>query len=89
MFFSQKPSLDKVNGPLSAYTINYKEKGLPATVKDVTVLAPSTSGTLINLKIWTDYVIKIAVTNGHYTGPWSPERQAKTAQDGLPFFCFL
>ena len=89
MFFSQKPSLDKVNGPLTAYTINYSEKGLPAAVKVVSVQAPSTSGTLINLKIWTDYVIKIAVTNGHYIGPWSPERPAKTAQDGLSFFCFV
>ena len=89
MFFSQKPSLDKVNGPLSAYDINYKEKGLLATVKVIRVKTPSTSGNLINLKIWTDYVIKIRVTNGDYTGPWSPELPAKTAQDGLSLISYV
>ena len=83
---SKKPDLSKLNGPLRGFDIYYKAAG--ETAKTVSASGSSTSITLSSLKKWTKYVIKIAVTNRDYPGPWSNEKEAWTRQDGL-FYAFL
>lgn len=82
LFFSQKPDLDKVNGPLKRYYLSCKELGAGRRATFARVTAPSTSYIIQNLKIWTTYQIRIAICNGVFCGPWSSIRSIKTKQDG-------
>ena len=82
MFMSKTPSTTNLNGPLRGYSIGYKEEG-KSSWTTVNVSDPSTDKTLQNLKKWTVYFIRIAVSNGDFLGPPSPEKQARTLEDGL------
>ena len=49
----------------------------------VSVSGSTPSHTLENLKKWTVYFIKIAVSNGDFLGSAGPEKQVRTLEDGL------
>ena len=49
----------------------------------VNVSGSTPSHTLLNLKKWTVYFIKIAISNGDFLGPPGPEKQVRTLEDGL------
>ena len=49
----------------------------------VNVSGSTSSHTLQNLKKWTVYFIKIAISNGDFLGPPSPEKKVRTLEDGL------
>ena len=83
----QKPSADKINGPLSEYKVSYKEAG--AAARFVIIRGSSTTYTLANLKKWTDYIFRIRVNNGDFDGPWSAERRARTLQDGVSLLTLI
>ena len=57
------------------------EAGKPSS--KVNVRGSTSSHTLENLKKWTVYFIKIAVSNGDFLGPPGPEKQVRTLEDGL------
>ena len=78
----QTPSIANLNGPLRGYSIEYKEEG-KSLWTTVNVSDPSTVKTLQNLKKWTLYFIRIAVSNGDFLGPPGPEKQVRTLEDGL------
>ena len=82
MFISQTPSTTNLNGPLRGYSIEYKEEG-KSLWTTVNVSDSSTDKTLQNLKKWTLYFIRIAVSNGDFLGPPGPEKQVRTLEDGL------
>ncbi|CAH3187820.1 unnamed protein product [Porites lobata] len=69
----QIPSTNNLNGPLRGYSIEYKEEGKPSWTT-VNVSDSSTDKTLQNLKTWTVYFIRIAVSNGDFLGPPGPEK---------------
>ena len=80
-FMSQTPSSTNLNGPLRGYSIEYMEEGKSSWTK-VNVGDSSTDKTLQNLKKWTVYFIRIAVSNGDFLGPPGPEKQVRTLEDG-------
>ena len=82
MFMSQTPSTTNLNGPLRGYSIEYKEEG-KSSWTTVNVSDSSTYKILQNLKKWTVYFIRIAVSNGDFLGPPGPEKQVRTLEDGL------
>ena len=82
MFMSKTPSSTNLNGPFRGYSIEYKEEGKTSWTT-VNVSDSSTDKTLQSLKKWTVYFIRIAVSNGHFLGPRSPEKQVRTREDGL------
>ncbi|KAM7425740.1 Down syndrome cell adhesion molecule-like protein 1 [Porites harrisoni] len=80
MFISKIPSTNNLNGPLRGYRIEYKEEGKPSWTT-VNVSDSSTDKTLQNLKKWTVYFIRIAVSNGDFLGLPGPEKQVRTLED--------
>ncbi|CAH3194561.1 unnamed protein product [Porites evermanni] len=76
----QTPSTTNLNGPLRGYSIAYKEEG-KSSWTTVNVSDSSTDETLQNLKKWTVYFIRIAVSNGDFLGPPGPEKQVRTLED--------
>ena len=80
-FMSQTPSTTNLNGPFRGYSIEYMEAGKSSS--KVNVSGSTLSHTLENLQKWTVYLIKIAISNGDFLGPPSPEKQARTREDGL------
>ena len=82
IFMSKTPSTTNLNGPLRGYSIAYKEEG-KSSWTTVNVSDSSTDETLQNLKKWTVYFIRIAVSNGDFLGPPGPEKQVRTLGDGL------
>ena len=75
MFMSKTPSSTNLNGPFRGYSIEYKEEGKPSS--KVSVSGSTPRHTLENLKKWTVYLIKIAISNGDFLGPPSPEKQVR------------
>ena len=49
----------------------------------VNVSGSTLSHTLQNLKKWTVYFIKMAISNGDFLGPPGPEKKVRTLEDGL------
>ena len=82
VFMSQTPSTTNLNGPFRGYSIEYKEEGKPSWTT-VSVSDSSTDKTLQNLKKWTVYFIRIAISNGDFLSPPGPEKQVRTREDGL------
>ena len=82
MFMSKTPRNTNLNGPLRGYSIEYKEEGKPSWTT-VNVSDSSTDKTLQNLRKWTEYFIRIAVSNGDFLGPPGPEKKVRTLEDGL------
>ncbi|CAH3036503.1 unnamed protein product, partial [Porites lobata] len=73
------PSTTNLNGPFRGYSIEYMEAGKSSS--KVNVSGSTLSHTLENLKKWTVYFIKIAISNGDFLGPPSPEKQVRTRED--------
>ena len=82
VFMSQTPRTTNLNGPFRGYSIEYKEEGKPSWTT-VNVSDSSTDKTLQNLRKWTVYFIRIAISNGDFLGPPGHEKQVRTREDGL------
>ena len=88
MLTSQEPSSDKLNGPPAGYTIAYREVGASVN-QTVSASVSATAHTIQNLKKWTRYKVNMRVRNRDHPGPWSPEKETRTQQDGQLLVCSL
>ena len=80
----QQPRADLQNGILLGYQIQYRDEDSPYQPISVPVeTGYIETYTLRHLKKFTKYTLQILAYNRVGTGPWSPEFEAHTMEDGM------